>query len=60
MAARRRSFASALDAEFSYLESEDDALAESDGDLCLCGAMRREHDLEGKIEGRCRGFKEKA
>ena len=57
---KRSKLASALDEPFAFIESSDEEASASGGDLCFCGSFRREHDGEGKIEGRCGGFKEKS
>lgn len=49
------------DDELFGIESPDDALSESEADVCMCGCARKGHDEEGKCKRckeACKGFRE--
>jgi hypothetical protein len=52
----------ALDADFTFLESEKDPVTEMETDICgVCGAIRKLHEkgVEGSVVDakRCKGFR---
>lgn len=52
--------ATLLDDDYGFVVSEDEALAESENDVCRCGGRRGDHEgPEGLVEaGKCRKFRE--